>query len=185
MSDQGVYLGNSTMKAFPLDPSSYKPFKVAEASEEVFQSFLEAGERALRSSHFILPDIRNHPAYQDFARVMVNGKEVARVNNHGVVTMPNSVAAKVDGTLPNQTPSGGTGPTLAKMRAEVIARAMGGTIKMAETAITQQQYDGLDMPKATVDEEAVKRDPEYQNLQDLKKARLLFLAQQLASQSVG
>ena len=54
-----------------------------------------------------------------------------------LMAMTNAAAAKV-GDLPDSGPSGG--PNLAQSRAEYIAKALGGTIEKASTAITQSQW---------------------------------------------
>jgi galactokinase/mevalonate kinase-like predicted kinase len=70
-----------------------------------------------------------------YATVKVNGKVVATLYNGGSSWMTNDAAAKaVD--LPN---SGG-GPNLAQARADYIAKATGGTIEKASTAITQSEW---------------------------------------------
>jgi hypothetical protein len=72
-----------------------------------------------------------------YATVKVNGKVVATLYNGGSSEMTNAAAAKV-GDLPDSGPSGG--PNLAQSRAEYIAKALGGTIEKASTAITQSQW---------------------------------------------
>jgi galactokinase/mevalonate kinase-like predicted kinase len=72
-----------------------------------------------------------------YATVKVNGKVVATLYNGGSSWMTNDAAAKV-GNLPDTGPSGG--PNLAQSRAEYIAKATGGTIEKASTAITQSEW---------------------------------------------
>jgi hypothetical protein len=73
-----------------------------------------------------------------YATVKVNGKVVATLYNGGSAEMTNAAAAAV-GDL--QDPPGLMGgPDLAQSRAERIAKAVGGTIEKAKTAITQSEW---------------------------------------------
>lgn len=73
-----------------------------------------------------------------YATVKVNGKVVATLYNGGSSVMTNAAAAAV-GDL--QDPPGlNGGPALAQARAERIAKALGGTIEKAPTAITQSKW---------------------------------------------
>jgi hypothetical protein len=73
-----------------------------------------------------------------YATVKVKGKVVATLYNGGSSAMTNAAAAEV-GDL--QDPPGlSGGPNLAQWRAEHIAKATGGTIEKAPTAITQSQW---------------------------------------------
>jgi hypothetical protein len=73
-----------------------------------------------------------------YATVKVNGKVVATLYNSGSSAMTNDAAAKL-GDL--QDPPGlKGGPNLAQWRAESIAKATGGTIEKAPTAITQAEW---------------------------------------------
>jgi hypothetical protein len=73
-----------------------------------------------------------------YATVKVDGKVVATLYNGGSVTMTNQAAAMA-GDL--QDPPGlNGGPDLAQWRAEHIAKAVGGTIEKASTAITQSGW---------------------------------------------
>ena len=73
-----------------------------------------------------------------YATVKVNGKVVATLYNSGSSAMTNDAAAKV-GDL--QDPPGlNGGPDLAQWRAERIAKAVGGTVEKASTAITQSEW---------------------------------------------
>jgi capsid protein len=73
-----------------------------------------------------------------YATVKVNGKVVATLYNGGSSAMTNAAAGAV-GDL--QDPPGlNGGPDLAQSRAERIAKALGGTIEKAPTAITQSEW---------------------------------------------
>ena len=73
-----------------------------------------------------------------YATIKVNGKVVATLYNSGSSAMTNEAAASV-GNL--QDPPGlNGGPNLAQWRAQAIAKATGGTIEKAPTAITQSEW---------------------------------------------
>ena len=73
-----------------------------------------------------------------YATVKVNGEIVATLYNGGGAGMTNAAAGAV-GDL--QDPPGlNGGPDLAQARAARIAKALGGTIEKAPTAITQSQW---------------------------------------------
>jgi hypothetical protein len=83
-------------------------------------------------------DVPDNAPQNTYATVKVNGKVVATLYNSGCSEMTNQAAATV-GDL--QDPPGLMGgPDLAQWRAERIAKATGGTIEKAETAITQSEW---------------------------------------------
>lgn len=69
-----------------------------------------------------------------YAEIQMNGKTVAKVFNSGCAEMPNALAGRVGMT------DDGQGPALAQIRAEEIAKALGGKIVKADTAQTQSQW---------------------------------------------
>jgi hypothetical protein len=82
-----------------------------------------------------------------YATVKVDGKVVATLYNAGSSAMTNQAAAKL-GDL--QDPPGLIGgPDLAQWRAERIAKAVGGTIEKAPTAITQSAWKPRDTTSTT------------------------------------
>lgn len=83
-------------------------------------------------------DVPDNAPQNTYATVKVNGKVVATLYNGGSVAMTNQAAAMV-GDL--QDPPGlNGGPDLAQWRAERIAKAVGGTVEKASTAITQSAW---------------------------------------------
>lgn len=83
-------------------------------------------------------DVPDNAPQNIYATVKVNGKVVATLYNGGSSAMTNDAAAKV-GDL--QDPPGlRGGPDLAQWRAERIAKAVGGTVEKAPTAITQSEW---------------------------------------------
>jgi hypothetical protein len=92
----------------------------------------QAAESALAT------DVPDNAPQNVYATVKVNGKVVATLYNGGSSEMTNEAAARV-GNL--QDPPGlNGGPNLAQWRAESIAKATGGTIEKAPTAITQSEW---------------------------------------------
>ena len=83
-------------------------------------------------------DVPDNAPQNIYATVKVNGKVVATLYNGGSSAMTNDAAAKA-GDL--QDPPGLIGgPDLAQWRAEHIAKAVGGTIEKAPTAIVQSAW---------------------------------------------
>jgi hypothetical protein len=119
-----------------LDTSGLKIIAVKdnpELRDQIATNWLNirAGETAMATE---VPD--NAPQ-NIYATVKVEGKVIATLYNGGSSWMTNAAAAKV-GNLPDCGPSGG--PNLAQSRADYIAKATGGTIEKAQTAITQSQW---------------------------------------------
>lgn len=170
----------SIANATRIDLSTLKAVKLSEVPENAFQTMIRAQEMLLKNRYTQPADVSNHPAYQDYARVMVDGKEVAKLDNNGFLITSNNLALTVEGRIPDTGPTGKSGPLLAQARAEAVAKLLGGKVVMSETAITQERYDTLPKPKPLVDETAMMQDPMYRQIQETKRARLLFLAQQMA-----
>jgi hypothetical protein len=83
-------------------------------------------------------DVPDNAPQNIYATVKVNGNVVATLYNGGSSWMTNDAAGKV-GDL--QDPPGlKGGPDLAQSRAERIAKAVGGTVEKAPTAITQSEW---------------------------------------------
>ena len=89
-------------------------------------------------------EVPDNAPQNTYATVKVDGKVVATLYNGGSVAMTNRAAAMA-GDL--QDPPGlKGGPDLAQWRAEGIAKAVGGTVEKASTAITQSAWK----PRETV-----------------------------------
>lgn len=106
---------------------------IPEIRDRMAAAWLDA--QAANAAALGVPD--NAPQ-NTYATVKVNGKVVATLYNGGSVAMTNEAAAKV-GDL-NDPPGLKGGPDLAQWRAERIAKAVGGTIEKASTAITQSEW---------------------------------------------
>jgi hypothetical protein len=72
-----------------------------------------------------------------YAQVKVNGKVVATLYNGGSATLTNGAAAVIDNL---KDPERLFGPNLAQWRADAYAKALGGTVEKAGTAISQSQW---------------------------------------------
>jgi hypothetical protein len=120
-----------------LDTSKLKAISIADLPELRDQMAthwlnMQAAEARMATE---VPDNAEQNIY---ATVKVNGKVVATLYNGGSSAMTNAAAGAV-GDL--QDPPGlNGGPDLAQARAERIAKALGGTIEKAPTAITQSQW---------------------------------------------
>ncbi|MEA4856650.1 MAG: hypothetical protein AAGU21_03120 [Solidesulfovibrio sp.] len=163
---------SATCKAVPL----------AEAPEDLFQRMMAAKKEMLENDYSQLPEISRNPTYSKYASIVVNGKVVAEIDNHGFVTTSNSMAGPCSDAIKAADMRAGvsSGPMLAQARAEHIAEAVNGSIVMAQTAMSQSAFDAVPQPQVTIDYEAMRRDPRYAEIEQLQKAHAAFLAQQLA-----
>lgn len=171
--------GYSIVNAQPIDAAKLQVTKITEASDSLFQAFIDGQEMMLRNKYARIPDTSAHPGYRTYATVVVNGREVASVDNNGFLISSNALGAKLGDQLPGSV-NGKTGPVLAQARAEVVARMLGGTVKPAASAMTQTAYEAMPKLKVTYDATAMTEDPIYDRIQELRRARTLFLAQQMA-----
>jgi hypothetical protein len=89
-------------------------------------------------------EVPDNAPQNTYATVKVGGKIVATLYNGGSVAMTNQAAAMVGDMQDPAAPNGG--PDLAQWRAERIAKAVGGTVEKASTAITQSAWK----PRETV-----------------------------------
>lgn len=177
--------------AYRVDLASVKPLaatlkavSLAEAPEDLFQMVMTAKQGMLEQQYSQIPDTSRNPTYAQYASVVVNGKVVAKIDNHGFVETANATAGSCADAIKEADAGsrGSSGPELAQARAERIAEAMHGTIVKAPTAMTQRAFNATPQPQATVNYEAMRRDPEYAQIEQLKKAHAAFLAQQMEQQ---
>ena len=161
-----------------IDNSKLKSFAIHEGPQDLYQRFVDSTEKFLEIRHSQMPDTSSHPAYRDYATVRVDGKVVAEIDNNGFVKTSSALGAELADGLPGQV-NGRTGPVLAQARAEYIAGLLGGKVEKSASALTQHQFEALPKPRISVDHAAVEADPLYHDLQKIKQARTLFLAQQI------
>jgi len=177
--------------AYRIDLASVKPLAatlkavpIAEAPEDLFQMVMTAKQDMLQLQYSQAPDTTKNPTYAPYAAVVVNGKVVAEIDNHGFVKTTNAMHESCADAIKaaDAESSGSSGPALAQARAAKIAEAMNGTIIKAPTAMSQRAFDATPQPQTTVNYEAMRRDPEYAEIEQLKKAHAAFLAQQMEQQ---
>ena len=171
------------MNAQALDMSKLKAAHLSRAPEDLYRRMVEAQKTILESDYAQKPDTSKNPAYQNYAKVMVGGKVVAEIDNHGYTTTSNSIGAKLQDQLPNEAGGVIQGPKLAQARAEFIAEMLGGEVVKSSTALTQNQFRAIPPIEMKVDVAAMQEDPRYEELQKLQQARTAFLAQQIAQEN--
>jgi len=179
----GYSLSDPQVRA--IDMSTLKRVSVAEGSEEFFRDFVSSQERFLESRHADFSGVSSHPGYRPYAKVVVAGKTVATIDNFGGVQSSNAMGGKIRPALEtaDRKSAGRQGPAAAQARAEEIAKLLGGKVVMTSTAMSQSEFNATPAPKVTVDQASLRNDPLYEQLQQLKKARTLFLAQQQAQET--
>lgn len=162
----------ATLKAVPL----------SEAPEEVFQQVMAAKKEMLENDYRQASVISKNSNYSKYASVVVNGKVVAEIDNHGFVETSNAMAGHFSDAIKEADISAGvsSGPLLAKARAESIARSINGSIVMAKTAISQKSFDATPQQNVTINYDAMKNDPRYAELEQLQKAHATYVAQTMA-----
>lgn len=140
-ADAGPATGNtkagipvSSVKALDMSGLKITPIKDTELHDLIAATWL--GMQAAKS--LSATEVPDNAPQNVYATVKVNGKVVATLYNGGSSEMTNDAAGKV-GSL--QDPPGlNGGPDLAQWRAEHIAKAVGGTVEKASTAITQSEW---------------------------------------------
>jgi hypothetical protein len=103
-------------------------------------------------------NLADHPSQKIYAEVIVNGKSVAKIYNGGGAETSNAAAGKLKNLPSMQENYPITGQLLAQQRAEEIAKALGGTVKKAPTAVTQAEWDRRPPIEFKIDYEAMERD---------------------------
>ncbi len=177
----GISINNPNVKA--IDTSTLKLFKVHEADEELYQRLIGGQEKFLKHLYTQHPDTSSHPSTKPYATVEVNGKTAATLDNSGGASSSSPFSGRIQKLLASDD-SNLTGPDGAQDRAEKIAELLGGTVVKSSTAITMAQFNAMPALKGTVNYQAMKNDPLYEQLQKTKEARTLFLAQQLAQEEL-
>lgn len=117
-----------------IDPATVRPISAAnlpmikldERTTEALKQFKESLDSAAAR--------RPPPADPLYATVKVGGRVVASLSNSGVASFPRSADA-----IPGLTAEG-VGPDLAAARAAQIAQALGGTVEIAPSALSQTQW---------------------------------------------
>lgn len=172
---------NSAQLINIADNPNIKSMHISEAPKEVFERYLKAQQTMLEMKYTNATDTSQSPAYRQYATVEVDGKVVAKLDNNGFMETSNALGGRFRDTLPMQGENGAiSGPDLAQARAEFIAEALGGEVKLANTALTQSEYSAVPQPQPTIDIQAMMRDPDYKKLKELRAMPTEVMAQQFA-----
>lgn len=131
----------SQVKKLNIDPSSVR--KLTDKEKAQFEKIHEMAYARPTN----LDELKNHVSQKIYAEVKVNGQTIATVYNGGSSMTSNALGGKINKII-EQLDSKLTGPDGAQERAEAIAKAFGGTVVKAKTAVTQAQY--LSTPTFTV-----------------------------------
>ncbi len=156
--------------------ASIKPTKL---SEEAIQRLKEAKEAFYKRP----VDLENHPSQKTYAEVMVNGKSVAKVYNSGGMSTSNAAYGQISKLGSVAEPGNMTGPELAQLLAEEIAKALGGTVVKSSDAISQSQWLATPPVQFEIDYAAMARDEKAQ--QDAVEARSGSAKTKVDAQIIG
>lgn len=172
-----------------LDISGLKATPIWEMSEDFYQSIVDSRELILEAKYRQVPeapDLSNYAGTKTYANVVVGGKVVATIDNQGGVSTDDVLGQKLRDILLGDV-NGTNGPDLAQARAEQIAKLLGGRVVGSDTALTQAEFNALpkpEEPQPWIDYDAMRADPEYDRIQDLKRKREEYLASQQASAAI-
>lgn len=159
-----------------------KPVNPAELPEEDYKQYVEMEQARIEASRMMLewqytteehPEPGSLPQTKTYAEVVVKGKVVATIDNQGVITTDKALSESVLSQLPDSSLNG---PDLAHARAERLAQLFGGKVQVADSALTQLQFNALpkEVIKRTLDETAMAADPAYAMLQaSIDKLKIL------------
>lgn len=152
-STAGFSVDISRVKKLDIDPASIR--KATEQEKAEFEKIRQMQYTTISN----LGDLKNHVSQKVYAEIQVNGKTIAKVYNGGTSETSNAYGAKITKII-EDLDSRLTGPDGAQERAEAIAKAFGGTVVKASTAVTQAQYLATPAfkPEYKVDYEAMERD---------------------------
>lgn len=175
---------------------------ISELPEEQYQVYVKSQEyqlaamkRGLEDQYRLhhSSDSSSNPRTQPYAKVVLDGKVVATIDNQGVLTGLDPRVTSLGARLPTSL-NGTYGPDLARKWADTVARLVGGNVVKAETALTQSEFSALpyyDARAAPIDYEAMKNDPEYVQLQEkneslgsLKQKRNEYLQKQIVATGI-
>jgi hypothetical protein len=176
-----------------------KPINVSELPEDQYQIFMEQDrERIAANTRFLEnqyaqtsePDYSDDPRLKPYATITVGGEVIATIDNQGVVgTYRDDLGQRINKLLTSLNEGlASSGPAAATRRADEIASLLGGRIVLADTAMTQTQYNALapfEQSTTDIDYEAMKKDPLYEQLQatlvayeKIQKQRADYIARQ-------
>lgn len=154
--------------------SVLKGTPVWEISEDFFQRIVSSREMFLEANYTRFPeapDLSDYGGIKPYATVVVGGQIVATIDNQGVVSSDDALGRRLHGMLANEV-DGTDGPNLARARADQIAGLLGGRVVKSGTALTQAEFSALlkiEDPKPWIDYDAMRADPEYGLIQEMKQ----------------
>lgn len=149
----GFGIDIAKFKKLDIDPANLRKATAEEMAE--FEKIREMQYTTISN----LDELQNHVSQKIYAEVKVNGQTIAKVYNGGTSETSNAYGAKINKII-EDLDSKLTGPQGAQERAEAIAKAFGGTVVKAGTAVTQTEYLATPAfkPEYKVDYEAMERD---------------------------
>jgi hypothetical protein len=178
---------NFQKKLSALSPTAVssvlKGTPVWEMSEDFFQRIVSSREMLLEANYTRFPeapDLSDYGGIKPYATVVVGGQIVATIDNQGGVSSDDALGRRLHGILAGEV-DGTNGPNLAHARADQIAELLGGRVVKSETALTQAEFSALpkiEQPKPWIDYDAMRADPEYGLIQEMKHRRAEYLASQ-------
>lgn len=158
-----------------IDTEKLKIHRLSPQEEKAFK--LE--EKKIIEQMFTRPTGKT--GYGEYARVVLNGKTVATLSNEGYAEMSNAFGGEIGSKLPND----GGGPELAQRRAEVIAKATGGTVVKQEAAMTQGQWVSRQPLKFTIDFAQMEREGYLDRWKELSGGNSAFNAQLIGQEQAA
>ena len=174
---QVVVLGMTASLTGEWDLSEAKGTPVWELPDAEYQDWLSRNQAYLAAKQKIIehrhtnlktsPGAADHPDYKPYAKVVVAGQMIAEIANNGFVITSGSNSKELMDLL-SQDLGKESGPQYAQARADLIATHLGGHVVLADTALSQHQFDQMDRPhlfERDVDLDAMKRDPGFTLLQ--------------------
>lgn len=165
---------------------------IAELPEAQYREFIENEQRRIDANAFHLQQQyterieqpADSPLTRPYASIVVGGKEVATIDNQGVITTDDALSDALKNRLA-AADTGKGGPLQAETNAAILAAHFGGRIRAASTAITQAKYEELvatPAPTPRVDTAAMQKDPLHAQieswnagLEDIMRQRDYFL----------
>ena len=82
------------------------------------------------------------PITQTYATIKVGGSVVATIDNQGVTSSDDALSQMIQDFMADRA-GGSNGPALAQDLADELAAMLGGRVVIADTAMTQQEFDAL------------------------------------------
>ncbi|MEB2846640.1 hypothetical protein GAO09_10300 [Rhizobiales bacterium RZME27] len=134
------------------------------AYQAMERDFIDMDARALQSEYRKFYDDPNDPRIERYADIVVGGKIVASVDNQGLITASSDTIGKRLAVLSLED-TGLQGPEQAKYTSEKLIKLLGGSISLADTAITQSTFNRIvQLAQAQIDFEGMKADPKYDEI---------------------